>query len=306
MIRHPVASGIALLVLAFARTTMASEPAADVRKIDAQLIGKPATGAFGVVIEQDASLPTHTLYRPERFGSIRHPVLLWGNGACRKHGLAFAEFLAEIASHGVFVIADGPPVAGDPPQPASAPPPPRPSPGSLKPDGTALIQALDWIEARSAQRDSRYAGKIDMSHVAAMGMSCGGLMAYGASADRRITSVGIWNSGLLEPSATIFSGLHSPVVIVTGGPHDIAHPNGLRDFDTMPARVPVVYAVYPGTGHGGTYGEDNGGAFGVFAVAWLKWTLFGDESAAGKGLLVGESCGLCADPAWVIEHKNVH
>jgi len=36
--------------------------------------------------------------------------------------------------------------------------------------------------------------KIDMSEVAAMGMSCGGLMTYGASGDKHITTIGIWNS----------------------------------------------------------------------------------------------------------------
>ena len=43
----------------------------------------------------------------------------------------------------------------------------------------------------------------------------------------------------------------------------------------------MFYGVYPSIGHGGTYNQDNGGPFGVAAVAWLKWQLMGDTSAAG-------------------------
>ena len=106
-----------------------------------------------------------------------------------------------------------------------------------------------------------------------------GLMAYNVSADPRVATVGIWNSGLLQPDEKIFAGLHSSVIIITGGESDIAYANGKRDFETMPARIPVFYGVYPSVRHGGTYNEDNGGAFGVAAVAWLKWQLMNDTSA---------------------------
>lgn len=33
-------------------------------------------------------------------------------------------------------------------------------------------------------------------------------------------------------------------------------------------------------GHGGTYWEPDGGAFGVAAANWLSWTLKGDLTAA--------------------------
>jgi len=282
---------------------------AAVKTIDVELIGSPPAGSYGVVVEQDDSLPTHTIYRPQRWGAIKHPVLVWGNGACRKSGLLFAEFLTEIASHGIFVIADGPPIAGERhgmrnPD-AQGAPPPRPSPGSLKPDGTALISALDWIDARNSESNSRYFGKIDMSKVAAMGMSCGGLMAYGASSDKRISTVGIWNSGLLEPNAPIFAALHSPVIIITGGSQDIAYPNGLRDFETMPKAIPVFHGFLPDVGHGGTYDQDNGGPFGTVAVAWLRWQLLNDTSAKAKGLFAGDKCGLCTDSKWQVKRRAI-
>lgn len=294
-----------LSCLLFSAAAAASDTAS-IKTITADLIGKPPSGEYGVVIEHDESLTTHTIYRPAKLGAIKHPVMAWGNGACKKSGLLFAEFLAEVASHGIVIIADGPPVEEKrtPPEQRSESAP-RPSPGSLKPDGTALIAALDWIEARNKEQNNRYFGKLDMSKVAVMGMSCGGLMAYGASGDKRVTTVGIWNSGLLEPNAPIFGALHSSVLIVTGGPQDIAHPNGLRDFQTMPANIPVFHAERPSIGHGGTYSEDNGGPFGEVAVAWLKWQLLGDESQASKGMFVGERCSLCVNADWKVQQRGL-
>jgi len=297
---------LASIPLVLCGAAAAASDLPSVKTIEADLIGKPPSGAYGVVVEHDSSLSTHTIYRPARLGASRHPVMAWGNGACKKSGLLFAEFLAELASHGIVIIADGPPIAEKrtPPEQSSEPAP-RPSPSSLKLDGTALIAALDWLEARNQERGHRFFEKIDMSKVAVMGMSCGGLMAYGASGDSRVKTVGIWNSGLLEPNAAIFKGLHSSVLIVTGGPQDVAHPNGLRDFETMPASIPVFHAVRPAIGHGGTYAEDNGGPFGEVAVAWLKWQLLGDESPASKGMFVGERCSLCANADWKVQQRGL-
>jgi hypothetical protein len=68
----------------------------------------------------------------------------------------------------------------------------------------------------------------------------------------------------------------------------------------MPPRIPVFYGVLPSVGHGGTYNQDNGGPFGVVAVAWLKWQLQGDKSATGRGYFVGDNCTICKDSAWQI------
>ncbi|HLH31651.1 MAG TPA: dienelactone hydrolase family protein, partial [Terriglobia bacterium] len=178
-------------------------------------------------------------------------------------------------------------------------------PVSINADGTPLTTAIDWLARESADPASRFYQKVDTSHVAAMGMSCGGLMAYNVSADPRIATVGIWNSGLLQPDEKIFAGIHSSVIIVTGGETDIAYANGKRDFETLPARVPVFYGVYPSVGHGGTYNEDNGGAFGATAVAWLKWQLMNDTSVKGKGYFVGKSCGLCGDSKWKTDSRSL-
>ena len=295
-----------------------------VRIVNVTQRGNPPSGPYSIVIEHDQSFATHTVYRPATLGPSKHPVLVWGEGACVKNGLSFPQFLSEIASYGFVVVADGPPVEqaarGQAPGGAAprgnaprggqgAPAPGGPArgqgPASINADGAPLIAAIDWLAREAAKPSSRFYQKVETTRVAAMGMSCGGLMAYNVSADPRIATVGIWNSGLLQPDEKIFAGLHSPVIIVTGGESDIAYANGKRDFETMPSRVPVFYGVYPSVGHGGTYNQDNGGAFGVAAVAWLKWQLMNDVSATGKGYFMGSACGLCANSQWKTDSRSL-
>ena len=73
----------------------------------------------------------------------------------------------------------------------------------------------------------------------------------------------------------------------------------------MPAKVPTFYGVFPSVGHGGTYNQDNGGAFGAAAVAWLKWQLMGDKSAKGRGYFVGDGCGICNDSNWKAASRSL-
>lgn len=53
---------------------------------------------------------------------------------------------------------------------------------------------------------------------------------------------------------------------------------GMPDFEALNG-VPKWVGNYP-VGHGGTYSEHNGGAFGVSAVNWLSWALKKDNSKA--------------------------
>ena len=330
-----------------------------VRVVEVKQTGQPPTGPYSVVVEHDPGLATHTIYRPVDLKMDKHPVLVWGEGGCAKNGLMFPEYLSEIASHGVVVIADGPPGAlgagaGGPNGPAArggGAAPGGAAPGGAAPggaraggqapdgaraggqaadgapaggrrgggagagraggagggmvNGTDLVAAINWLEAQSKDRNSRFYNKVNVARVAAMGMSCGGLMSYGASSDPRVATVGIWNSGLFAADPELYGKIHGSVIIVTGGESDIAYANGKRDFADMPAKVPAFYGVYPSVGHGGTYNQDNGGPYGVAAVAWLKWQLMGDTSAAGRGYFVGDNCGICKDSNWQVDSRSL-
>lgn len=308
------------LASAYISNLTAQSPAIErVQIVNAPQKGAPPSGPYQVVVEHDQGLPTHTVYRPATLGTSKASLLVWGEGACAKNGLTFPEYLSEIASYGFVIVADGPPLmpaanaTGGAAKGKGAPPGAGAAKGNGGPggvpanmtDGTALIRAIDWMAKEVADPTSRFYRRVDTTRVAAMGMSCGGLMSYGAAADPRIATVGIWNSGLIQPDEKIIAGLHSSVIIITGGESDIAYANGKRDFDTMPARVPVFYGIYPSVGHGGTYNEDNGGAFGVTAVAWLKWQLQNDTSAKGRGYFLGAKCGLCTNPQWKVDSRSL-
>jgi hypothetical protein len=333
-----VSFGAAALVT----TLIAQGTSEKIRVVNYAQKGNPPSGPNQVVIEHDQGLTTHTIYRPANLTAAKYPLLVWGEGGCAKNGLTFPEYLSEIASHGFVIIADGPPVenAGGP---GGAKGGPGGAPGAAKGggapdaakgkapaaggapgaaaakgkggapggggnmlDGSALVAAINWMEKETKDSQSRFYQKVDTGRVAAMGMSCGGLMSYGASNDPRIATVGIWNSGMFDPKdQKVIDGIHSSVIIITGGDSDIAHDNGKKDFEVMPARVPIFYGVYPSVGHGGTYNQDNGGAFSPVAVAWLKWQLQGDSSAKGKGYFVGDKCTLCTDSTWQVQSRSL-
>jgi hypothetical protein len=79
-------------------------------------------------------------------------------------------------------------------------------------------------------------------------------------------------------------------------------PEDMRaDFEAI-KELPVFLASRE-VGHGGTFAEKNGGAFGVVGVAWLKWQLKGDKEAAKTFL--GGTPGLAADTKWSVKAKNL-
>ena len=152
--------------------------------------------------------------------------------------------------------------------------------------------------------------------VAVMGQSCGGLQAIAVGGDRRIKTVVIWNSGVFNSASGAPAGMptlsgatkaslakiHAPMAYFIGGPTDIAFANAEDDFKRIQG-IPVFKADL-NVGHAGTYAQPNGGWFGEVGAAWLNWRLKGDREA-GK-LFDGPRCGLCVDPAWTVEKKNMN
>ena len=128
-------------------------------------------------------------------------------------------------------------------------------------------------------------------------------MAEGASGDPRLTTWILNSSGMLSADQSIYAGVHAPVLIVLGGPDDVAYTNGMNDFENI-NNVPIVVASTP-MGHAGTYNQDNGGSFAQPDVAWLNWWLKGDEGPTGKGVLVGTGCTFCSDNAWEVMSENL-
>ena len=133
-------------------------------------------------------------------------MLVWGNGGCAAQGRFFERFLAQIASFGYFVIANGAPN------------------GTGQTTAQWMTDAIDWAVANAGK--GAYAA-VDASRVAAAGQSCGGIEAYAQASDPRVATIGIFNSGLLTNYTSIADD-KKPTFYFLGGSTDIAYVNVSR------------------------------------------------------------------------------
>jgi hypothetical protein len=261
------------------------------------------TGPFKALMLSEATLPTHTVFRPKDMSSFgqksKLPIIAWGNGACANSPWEHVNFLSEVASYGFLVVAIGPmPKEGER--------------GSGRSTSSQMTDAINWAIAQNNDKASPYYNKIDVKKIAVSGMSCGGLQTLEAAPDPRVTTAVIYNSGILPSTGGGMAGmpaltkehltkLHTPTLYVLGGEKDIAYNNGMDDFKRI-NHVPVFVANMD-VGHGGTYRQPHGGEFAKVATAWYQWQLKGDKEAAK--LFAGEPAGLAKNPIWKVEKKNM-
>lgn len=252
----------------------------------------PLTGPHQVVVETDPSLKEKTIYRPKDLAPGKnYPILIWGNGGCSMNATDHTDFHLEIASHGYVIVADGNPngTGGR-------------NMGDVVAMGTTQIAAMSWAIQQNSKPCSRFYQALDTLHIGGFGWSCGGLMTYGLTLDRRVTASIVMNSGLLNPDQTMLDRMRVPIAYVCGGSGDIAYANGQRDFTNIKT-VPTVF-VNVGVGHGGTYYSDNGGEYAKFVRAWFDWWLKGDTGANGKLKFTDRSSAFFKSP-WTMETKRL-
>ena len=98
--------------------------------------------------------------------------------------------------------------------------------------------------------------------------------------------------------------MHTPALIVLGGPSDIAYENGMRDYDGIAPLGKPIMLFSKELGHGGDLFRASGD-FVKIDLAWLNWWLKNDQTATGKGRLVGAGCTYCSDAAWQVKSMNI-
>ncbi len=257
------------------------------------------TGPHDVIVEtnSDPGIKEGTIFRPADLGGAeKYPIFVWGEGGCSQNGLSNATAMAEIASHGYFVVADGTPNgSGNRTMDRS----------KLAEMGAPLVAYIDWAIAENEKPCSAYYQSLDTAKVASNGFSCGGLMSQGTVLDPRIVTWGVTSSGMAGANQDFYDLIHTPVLFVEGGTGDVAYDGGKEGYQaTSKLTVPVLW-FSKDLGHGGDLFQRDGGDFTKLNLAWLNWWLKGDETATGKGLLVGAGCTYCSDSAWEVMSANV-
>lgn len=258
--------------------------------------GKSAsgTGPHQVVIETNSAngIKCGTIFRPSDLGGAeKYPIFVWGEGGCSQDGYSNTAAMAEIASWGYFIVADG-------------------TPGGTNAcgggqSGAAFLDYITWAIAENSKPCSAYYQSLETTKIAADGFSCGGLMAENVSGDPRFAAIGFTSSGLMAANDNLYDKIHTPFKIMNGGESDIAYENGLRDYQEISSRgKPIVYFSKSSAGHGGDLGQARGD-FNKVNLAWLNWQLKGDMGATGKGYLSGASCQICTNSGWDYMSANI-
>jgi hypothetical protein len=303
MIRIAAALAGAAAALAFAGASQAQPAGITPEMINRQLPEEGAplavAGPYEVVAEEAFGQPAVAVRRPVDLSAFPAsdtlPVVVWGNGGCAINAGRFGDFQATQASWGFLVLT----TAG---------------PADQRGQATAEMMkaAVDWAEAENAREGSPLQGKIDVEHIAMMGISCGGFLTLANAADPRIDTIGVWNSGARPPvegqpagpfpTTDALATIHGPALYINGGEPDFMYATSRENFEAI-NNVPVFYGARDNAGHSATYFHPGGGEFANVASDWLKWQLKGDAEA-GK-TFTGADCRLCTDPNWETAQKGL-
>ena len=344
--------------LFFAAAAVMALVAMPLQAQNSRIVEDGGSGPYKAIMMEEASLTTHTIFRPQDLSKFDKknllPIIVWGNGGCANSPSGHINFLNEVASQGFLIVAIGPSnyQQQEAPRPGQTGDVPRMGggmpggmgggmPGGMggqRPQGApqggmgggmprmgggmpgggmggmsmgdpeGLKQALEWAIAQNADKNSPYYGKLDVNNIAAEGMSCGGLQALHMSADERIKTILVMNSGFFgtdesEDKASLAKMKQKSVIWILGGSTDIAWENGNDDFKRMSGSMPACLVSLDGIGHGGTYMQPNGGDYAKVAGAWLKWWLKGDKEAST--MFTGNEPGVGKMAGWMIERKNI-
>lgn len=269
------------------------------------------TGPYKAVMYEVDGFGEHTVFAPKDLSKFNAknplPVLVWGNGGCANSPRGHEKFLNDIASYGYIVLATGVMPAQDAPRGMGG------GMGMGSQSRTEQqVESMDWAFAQNEDKNSPYYQKIDTKNICIAGMSCGGLQALFNCFDKRVTSIMICNSGLLNDGGNSPMGgmpsvpkdklkdIHCPIMYMLGGESDIAYANGMDDFKRI-THVPALAVNLP-VGHGGTYNQPHGGEFAIVGRAWLDWQLKGDKEAAK--MFVGDSPAILQRPDWKLEKNS--
>ncbi len=265
--------------------------------IDQKTIDSGGSGPYKAIAVTEESLADFVIYRPQDITAAAQsegklPVVVFANGGCNNTSIPHERLLSEVASQGYLVVALG----------------------ALqrelldrelnKAPNAMMIEAIDWLSAKSAEKDSEYFQKLDMNQIAISGQSCGGAQVLAVAADLRIKTYLMFNSGIgdmtmAQANQDSLNNLHGPVLYIVGGESDVATANAELDYKRI-SHVPVAFSNLLAGGHGGTFDQKYGGSFAKMTLNWLDWQLKGKTEKAEFFL----AQNLAAFPGWTMKSKQ--
>ena len=231
-----------------------------------------------------------TLLYPTQLGQngLKHPIVVWDNGAGQTGLSIYGALLQHIASHGFAVYAAY----------------------SATDQGTELTDGLDWMIKQAGTSGSPFYQKLDTTKTAAMGHSQGGIATFAIAADPRLSTTihlsGGTNPMIAQGHATE-ANLHHPAAFMCGQEPtagqdgltagDTASPWCAYDYDHV--TVPVFLVQIQGASHITAPGMTLGACAG-----WLRWQLMGDTTMRAM-FAPTPSCSLCTRPNWMVKEKGL-
>jgi chlorophyllase-like protein len=239
-----------------------------------KVTAEPAFGAAGLKTFRPSALDAF----PKR---DTLPVVIWGNGGCAIDNPRYDGFLSTIASHGFLVIT---------------------TTGAGRDRATAdnLKSAIDWAGREQNRAGAPLNGKIETKKIAVMGQSCGGRLSITLGADPRVSTIGVFNSGI--PEIEPLQALHGPVLFINGHERDFMMAASRANYDAIET-LPAFYGSRHGAGHTATAYHPGGGEFANVATSWVLWQFKGDRKASA--MFVGARCSLCTNSNWDTASKHL-
>ena len=198
---------------------------------------------------------TYYVYYPENIKSSKktYPVLSWANGTMCPPDM-YAGLLNELAKGGYIVIASSETMAAD---------------------GSAQINALDFVIALNSNSSSLAYKKVNTSKLGVIGHSQGGRSSVNAAVkDSRIKCVvSIAGSNYLEEAEPN----SAPTLFIAGGKDMIVSPSQWIQPAYDVAKGPAVYASLNGAIH--TTCCTNPEKYSSYVLNWCNVWLKGDNKA---------------------------
>lgn len=227
-----------------------------------------------------------TVLYPRELGKdgVKHPIVVWDNGAGQTGLSIYGALLNHMASHGFAVYAAY----------------------SATDGGKELVDGLDWMIAQAADSSSPFHDKLDVTKTASAGHSQGSIATFAIAADPRLTTTmhlsGGTNPDIAEGHATL-PNLHHPAAFLCGEPGgdgltvgDAASEWCAWDFEHTD--VPVFLTQVQGASHITAPGMMLGAC-----AAWLRWQLAEDTTMRMQ--FAGDDCVLCKRPNWKTMSKGL-